>query len=82
MPQTTVPTLLTRTWTQISTGVETFTITVEDGTAILVDSTAAPAANASGHVVNIGDLAWVATPPSVVWARAAGTSASLIVSGG
>lgn len=82
MPQTTVPTLLTRAWSQLSTGVETYTITVEDGTVILADSTVAPAANASGHVVNIGDLAWVATPPSVIWARAAGVSASVIVSGG
>lgn len=82
MPQTTVAQVLTRTWTQLSTGAETYTLTVEDGTVILADSTAAPAANASGHVVNIGDLAWVVTPPSILWARAAGPSASIILSGG
>lgn len=82
MPQTTVVKPLTRTWTQISTGVETLTLTAEDSTVILADSTVQPAVDATGHLVNVGDLAWVATPPSVVWARSAGPSASLIVSGG
>lgn len=82
MPQTTVNTKLTRAWTQITDGTTTKTITVFDGDASLADSTAQPTADFTGHLVQQGDLAWVATPPSVVWARAVGTSATLVVSGG
>lgn len=82
MPQATNTVLLTRTWQQVSTGTQTLTITVEDGIAILSDSTTQPAADASGHVVDIESQAWVVTPPSILWMRSAGPSASAIVSGG
>lgn len=81
MPQTTSNTKLTRAWTQLSSGTNTKTISVFDGDVYIADSTAQPAADFTGHLVQVGDLAWVATPPSILWARAAGNSATVVVSG-
>lgn len=75
---TTAVVQLSRAWTQITTGTETKTVSVADGSLVLFDSATAPATDAVGHdiVVNM----FVITPPSSIWARSAGTTTKIVVS--
>jgi hypothetical protein len=82
MAQTTTNTALTRAWTKLTDGTVAKTITVFDGGINIVDSTAQPTVDFTGHLVQPGDLAWVVTPPSVLWARAVGDRATVVLSGG
>lgn len=69
---------LTRAWTQLTTGVETKTVSNLDGSGVVFfDSATQPAADATGHPVIDNALI---TPPASIWARAGGNNARLVVS--
>lgn len=68
---------LTRSWTQVSTGSNTASISMDEGNAMIFDSATAPAADATGHLVT--DTA-VVTPPTTAWMRSVDVNATAVVS--
>lgn len=82
MARATSTVVLSKAWTQISTGSETYTLSVTQGAVVLCDSDTQPAANATGHLAQQYGAPWMVTPPSIVWARANGEQAIVVRSGG
>lgn len=74
---TTAVVKLTRSWTQVSTGSNTVSISMEEGNAMIFDSAAEPAADATGHLVT---NTAVVTPPTTAWMRSVDVDATAIVS--